>query len=83
MAENLNSTDFDLEKEDIEEISGLDRRFRFGDPKAFDPKLSIFAWSATGRRGRDGDRMLAKTAKLVAYDFKGRTHICIRAYMRE
>jgi D-xylose reductase len=43
MAENLNSTDFDLEKEDIEEISGRDRRFRFGDPKAFDPKLSIFA----------------------------------------
>jgi D-xylose reductase len=43
MAENLKSTDFDLAEEDIEGISALNRRFRFGDPKAFDPRLSIFA----------------------------------------
>jgi D-xylose reductase len=43
MAENLNSTDFDLESGDLEEISSLDRGFRFGNPKAFDPRLSIFA----------------------------------------
>lgn len=43
MAENLNSTDFDLTKEEISSISSLERRFRFGDPKAFDTRLSIFA----------------------------------------
>jgi D-xylose reductase len=43
MAENLRCTEFDLSEEDIEEISKLDRGFRFGNPKAFDPRLSIFA----------------------------------------
>jgi diketogulonate reductase-like aldo/keto reductase len=43
MTENLDSTDFELASEEIAEISSLDRGFRFGNPKAFDPRLSIFA----------------------------------------
>lgn len=43
MVENLNSTDFDLTEEEMEAIGELDRKFRMGDAKAFDPRLAIFA----------------------------------------
>lgn len=43
IAENLNSTDFDLTEQEIESINKMDRKFRMGDAKAFDPRLAIFA----------------------------------------
>ncbi len=43
IAENLQSTDFDLTEEEIQDISSLDKGMRLGNPKAFDARLSIFA----------------------------------------
>jgi diketogulonate reductase-like aldo/keto reductase len=43
IAENLDSTDFDLTEEEIKAISGLNKNFRMGNPIAFDPRLAIFA----------------------------------------
>lgn len=43
MAENLKSSAVELTKEDIEAISGLDKGFRIGNTKVFDPRLAIYA----------------------------------------
>ncbi|KAJ9105580.1 hypothetical protein QFC19_003562 [Naganishia cerealis] len=43
MVENLKSSTFDLTKEDIEAISQLDKGFRMGNTKVFDPRLAIYA----------------------------------------
>ncbi|KAJ9111019.1 hypothetical protein QFC22_006615 [Naganishia vaughanmartiniae] len=43
MVENLKSSTFDLTEEDIEAINGLDKGFRMGNTKVFDPRLAIYA----------------------------------------
>lgn len=43
MVENLKSSTLNLTEEDIEAINGLDRGFRMGNTKVFDPRLAIYA----------------------------------------
>jgi len=43
LQQNLEVTDFDLEKEDLEAISGLDRHLRFNNPTDYLGTLHIFA----------------------------------------
>jgi D-xylose reductase len=43
LAENLNSTDFDLTEEEIASITGLDIRFRFNNPAEIDVRIGIFS----------------------------------------
>jgi D-xylose reductase len=43
MVENLKSSTFNLTEEDIEAINGLDKGFRMGNTKVFDPRLAIYA----------------------------------------
>lgn len=43
LAENLNSTDFDLTKEEMDGVTDLDMRFRFNNPAEIDVRIGIFS----------------------------------------
>lgn len=43
LAQNLNHTDFDLTKEQLNKISALNINLRFNNPVGISPLLSIFA----------------------------------------
>ncbi|KAI5449844.1 D-xylose reductase [Naganishia albida] len=43
MVENVKSSTLELSKEDIEAVTGLDKAFRMGNTKVFDPRLAIYA----------------------------------------
>jgi len=42
LAQNLNSTDFDLSDEQLKQISALDAGIRFNNPVEIDPRMGIF-----------------------------------------